>query len=94
MREVNVTNIKCQSSDLNPGCWNQCTRKHTHTNLILIYIIDIWKMFYQEHETGTEHNVRDEQVLLKWKKAKYEGSRSDAKTSLAVHFINGLEETE
>lgn len=28
------------------------------------------------------------------RKAKHKGSRSDAKTSLAVHFINGLEETE
>lgn len=28
------------------------------------------------------------------RRAKHEGSRSDAKTSLAVHFINGLEETE
>lgn len=44
----------------------------------------------QEHSTmfGMNRYFSDR------RRAKHEGSRSDAKTSLAVHFINGLEETE
>ena len=95
LREVNVTNFKCQSSDLSPGWLNQRTRKHTHRNKS--YFNKLWiygkcSIRNMKQEQSTVLGVN--RYFSDGRKAKHEGSRSDAKTSLAVHFINGLEETE
>lgn len=53
---------------------NKKTRKHTqtqtHTKSYFNKLQILWEMFYQEPETETDHKVRDEQVLLRWKKGK------------------------
>ena len=95
LREENVTDLQVPELRSEHRTCASKKKETTRThNLILINCRRYGTCSIRNMKQERSINLAVKRYFSDARRAKHECSRSDAKISLAVHFINGLEETE